>query len=87
MNFEQALKKELKEISNFLLEKNKAYGNSALEPIRIFSKASKLEQLYVRMDDKLSRIKRGQVDNEDVLTDLLGYLIIERLAKKYFIDK
>lgn len=86
MNFEQALKKELKEISNFLLEKNKAYGNSALEPIRIFSKASKLEQLYVRMDDKLSRIKRGQADNEDVFQDLLGYLIIERLAKKYFID-
>lgn len=87
MNFEQALKKELKEISNFLLEKNKAYGNSALEPVRIFSKASKVEQLYVRMDDKLSRIKRGQADNEDVFQDLLGYLIIERLAKKYFIDK
>lgn len=86
MNFEQALKKELKEISNFLLEKNKAYGNSALEPVRIFSKVSKLEQLYVRMDDKLSRIKRGQADNEDVFQDLLGYLIIERLAKKYFID-
>lgn len=87
MNFEKALKKELKEIYTFLVGKNKAYGNSALEPIRVFSKASKLEQLYVRMDDKLSRIQRGQADNEDVFQDLLGYLIIERLAKKYFIDK
>lgn len=38
-----------------LLAKNAAYGNSALEPVRIFSKADPTEQIRVRIDDKLSR--------------------------------
>lgn len=65
-----------------LLEKNRAYGNSALEPVRIFSKADPMEQIRVRLDDKLSRIAKGQDAGEDVELDLLGYLILLRVARK-----
>ncbi len=70
------------EMSDFLIEKNRRYGNSALEPCRIFSKADSLEQLRVRIDDKLNRIKTGTVDNEDSVKDLTGYLILYMVAQR-----
>jgi hypothetical protein len=65
-----------------LIEKNRAYGNSALKPVRIFSRASSEEQLLVRIDDKLSRLARGSAAGEDVVADLIGYLILLRLARR-----
>lgn len=67
-----------------LLEKNRKYGNSALEPRRIFSKASAIEQICVRIDDKLSRIANGNgfLGDEDTTQDLLGYLILLRVARR-----
>ena len=50
---------------------------------RIFSKASPLEQINVRIDDKLSRIKNQQEDeDEDVEKDMVGYLILKMVCKK-----
>lgn len=71
------------EIKKLLLEKNLKYGDAAVNPIRIFSNSPNLEQIEVRIDDKLSRIK-NQPDNEDedVILDLIGYLILYRVAKK-----
>jgi len=70
-------------LAELLISKNKKYGNSALEPIRIFSSSTNKEQLLVRIDDKLSRIKNQNIeDDEDVLEDLLGYLILLKLALK-----
>ena len=70
------------ELKAMLLEKNRKYGNSALEPARIFSKASAVEQILVRIDDKLNRIKNRQNDeDEDVIMDLAGYLILLMVAK------
>jgi hypothetical protein len=69
------------EVLNLLLAKNAAYGNSALDPVRILSKSDPIEQLKVRIDDKLSRIKRGNgYGDEDAILDLLGYLIMLRIA-------
>ena len=65
-----------------LLAKNAAYGNSALEPVRVFSKADPEEQIRVRLDDKLSRLARGSAAGEDVEQDLLGYLILLRVQRK-----
>lgn len=70
-------------IKHLLLTKNKKYGDSALKPTRIFSQASTKEQLLVRIDDKLSRISRGVgllASDEDVLDDLIGYLILLKIA-------
>lgn len=69
-------------VKEILIEKNRKYGNSALDPVRVFSKASPDEQILVRMDDKLSRIRNRQNDDdEDPFVDLLGYLILY-LAQK-----
>lgn len=66
-----------------LIEKNRKYGDSALNPARIFSKASNIEQLKVRLDDKLSRIKNAQDDeDEDVIADLIGYLVLLTIARE-----
>jgi hypothetical protein len=70
------------DVKRMLLEKNQAYGNSALEPLRIFSRADPVEQLNVRIDDKLSRIARGQeFAGDDTELDLIGYLILRRVAR------
>lgn len=70
------------ELKALLLEKNRKYGNSALEPKRCFSKASAQEQILIRMDDKLSRIQNRQNDeDEDVFMDLAGYLILYLVAR------
>jgi hypothetical protein len=64
-------------LKELLLEKNRAYGNSALDPVRIFSKASAEEQLLVRIDDKLSRLVRGhEYPGDDTIKDLAGYLVL-----------
>lgn len=71
-------------IKKLLLDKNAKYGNSALNPVRVFSKADNVEQLLVRIDDKLSRIARGagmKATDEDTLNDLIGYLILLKIAK------
>ena len=72
---------ECEAVSKMLQEKNAAYGNSAIEPIRVFSKASPVEQLLVRADDKLARI-RNQTTDEDAVADLIGYLILLRIAQR-----
>ena len=68
-------------IKELLLEKNEKYGNSALEPLGVFSKLSAKEGLLVRIDDKLKRIKNGSLDkdDEDVINDLIGYLVLLKI--------
>jgi hypothetical protein len=83
LNFEQKVTEVLEELKALLIAKNKKYGNSALEPVRVFSKASPQEQLLVRIDDKLSRIANQQDnEDEDVVTDLLGYLVLLKMAER-----
>lgn len=73
----------VKELATFLIEKNKKYGNSAIQPKRIFSRSSPIEQINVRIDDKLSRIANRQTnEDEDPELDLLGYLILKRVYHK-----
>lgn len=72
-------------IKCLLLDKNAKYGDSALNPTRIFSKMNQIEQLYVRIDDKLSRIAKGAgllATDEDVIDDLIGYLVLLKIALK-----
>ena len=79
--FEERVKEILTAIEEMLIEKNRKYGNSALEPARVFSSADPVEQIKVRIDDKLSRIKNQQSDeDEDVINDLIGYLVLLKIA-------
>lgn len=71
------------EITQLLLTKNRRYGDSALNPTRIYSQADPVEQLKIRIDDKLSRIISNQTDeDEDVDIDLIGYLYLLVIAKR-----
>jgi hypothetical protein len=77
------IEKVSKQVSDLLISKNKSYGDSALHPTRVFSKADNVEQLLVRIDDKLSRIQNGHAwpgDND--IDDLIGYLILLKIAKE-----
>ena len=79
--FEKQVDEVCGKLAAMLKQKNRSYGNSALDPVRIFSKATPVEQILVRLDDKLSRLKRG--DNrfqEDTINDLLGYLVLLVIA-------
>jgi hypothetical protein len=70
-------------IAELLLEKNRHYGDSALNPVRIFSRCGPVEQINVRIDDKLSRIATSEADDpEDAELDLIGYLILKRVAMR-----
>lgn len=80
---ESAIIDECNKLVKLLIDKNRAYGNSALDPVRTFSKADNIEQLKVRIDDKLSRFMRGKEymgDND--IDDLMGYLILLKIAVK-----
>ena len=71
------------DIKELLIHKNRKYGNSALKPCRVFSKSSAVEQLLVRIDDKLNRIMQGAgllEDDEDVINDLIGYLVLLKIG-------
>jgi hypothetical protein len=78
-NFELNVRRITDQIADLLIAKNKQYSNSALDPIRVFSKADRMEQLRVRADDKLSRIRNGDT-SEDAVLDLCGYLILMKIA-------
>jgi len=68
--------------SKFLIEKNKRYGNSALKPLDVFgshisdSNSPALNNMFVRLDDKLSRIKNSDLLRKNDIADLVGYLIL-----------
>jgi hypothetical protein len=73
------IREKCEEIKKMLLAKNKQYGDSVINPIRIFSKADSKEQVRVRIDDKVNRLLQGNDSIEsdlDIYHDLVGYLIL-----------
>lgn len=82
-NTQQEIVEECNAIAEMLCDKNRKYGDSALNPVRVFSRCNALEQINVRLDDKLSRLQSAQGDDtEDAELDLIGYLILKRIAKR-----
>ena len=84
MDTQERIKAICEEISDLLCMKNEAYGDSAISPIAVFGEADPLKALGCRIDDKLSRIRnRGVQDNtEDTLDDLIGYLVLYKIARE-----
>jgi len=81
---EELIKEVGREIVMLLIEKNKAYGDTANHPPQIFSKLSAREGILARIDDKLSRIKNKGLNDltEDSVADLIGYLILYKVQVK-----
>ena len=82
MNTEKIIKEVITEVKELLIEKNRAYGDSAINPSNIFSNGDALDSLGARIDDKLMRIKNTGITDktEDTLIDLIGYLVLYKVA-------
>ena len=68
-------------VAHLLREKNEKYGDSALDPMRLFYKGGDdaADMIRIRIDDKLSRLARGSEGIEtdlDIYHDLIGYLAL-----------
>ena len=84
IKFQNDLDTLLTNIGNLLKSKNEAYGNTSLNPPKIFSKLDSTEAICARIDDKIMRIKnKGLVSaTEDTVTDLIGYLLLLKMSMK-----
>jgi len=84
MNSKERIKQVTDRVCAMLQEKNEAYGDSALNPVNIFSKGGASQSLRARIDDKLSRIKNVGINDEteDTLFDLCGYLVLLIIAEE-----
>lgn len=82
VTFADQVREVLAGVETMLIAKNAAYGDAALNPVRIFSRADAGEQIRVRIDDKLSRLARGAAAGEDQVDDLLGYLVLLKIYER-----
>jgi hypothetical protein len=82
MTIPELIDLECQNLAEMLKAKNRAYGNSFVDPVRIFSRVSPEEGLRIRIDDKLSRIARGNDAGEDTVLDLIGYLVLLRVLHR-----
>lgn len=63
-------------LKSLVIYKNEKYGNSALEPLGIFSKNSSTNSILIRLDDKLQRIKNANELRKNDVCDIMGYLCL-----------
>lgn len=70
------IKTVMESLNRFLIAKNKNYGNSALKPLKVFSKVEPTNGICVRMDDKISRISNATELRKNDIVDLTGYLVL-----------
>ena len=69
------------DIAEMLIRKNISYGDSALSPVRIFAQSDNVEQIKIRIDDKINRVKNNQgFAGDNDIDDLIGYLILLKIA-------
>ena len=82
MNTKDKIKLKCQEIEDLLIQKNDAYGDSALNPVGIFSSLKASEAIRIRLDDKLKRIANVGLNDEteDTLLDCAGYMVLLMIA-------
>ena len=71
-------------MAKLVTEKNKLYGDSALEPVRLFAHDIRPgDAIRIRLDDKLARIRNsGELRKNDV-ADLMGYLCLLCISEEW----
>jgi hypothetical protein len=71
------IRRVIKSMEHLLIEKNRRYGDAALNPKNVFSKLPAGEAIKIRLDDKLGRIvANGGEPRKNDFSDLIGYLIL-----------
>lgn len=77
------IKRKFDSIRDLVLEKNRLYGDAALNPYSVFSKISPADRLRSRIDEKISRYRNHKAgDLESPLVDLVGCLVLLILAEE-----
>lgn len=71
---QQKIDKLFFNFSEFLKEKNKRYGDAAMNHLKIFSKHDSSEALYTRIDEKLQRIMNAEELKKNDCSDVMGYI-------------
>ena len=72
----QLIEDTLQSLTELLQEKNKRYGNAALNPLGIFNKNNAIDSILIRLDDKLQRVKNSDILHKNDIADLMGYLTL-----------
>lgn len=60
-------------MQTLLLEKNKRYGDAAINPTNTFSKLSGQDSIKIRLDDKLKRVQTSNETRVNDVCDIIGY--------------
>lgn len=74
----------LNSVSEVLIEKNRKYGNAALEPIGLFYKGNSTTSITIRIDDKISRVRNADELRKNDMFDLLGYSLLLGISQNYW---
>lgn len=74
----------LNSVAKVLIEKNRKYGNAALEPIGLFYKGDNTTSIIIRIDDKISRVKNAEELRKNDMFDLLGYGLLLSISQNYW---
>ena len=82
-------------MKDLLLYKNEKYGDSAINPIGVFTKHLKhvpenTASILVRLDDKLPRVRNSDLLRTNDISDIIGYctlLLISLGTTKEDIEK
>lgn len=72
-----------KNFSEFLKEKNRRYGDSALNAVKIFSKLEPDNQICIRLDDKINRVINAKEIKKNDVCDILGYIELLCIQKNW----
>ena len=91
-NTQELIATVAKNLGELVVEKNKRYGDSALNPLKIFSKHTRtlpptltaevlneiqsFNQILTRLDDKLKRVQNGEELLKNDVADIMGYLVL-----------
>ena len=62
-------------MKNLLLYKNRKYGDSAINPKKVFYKGDSTNSILIRLDDKIGRVMSNPDDKPRVndVADIIGY--------------
>ena len=89
METKEKINRVTSSLNELLAIKNARYGDSALNPIGIFTKhmskenTTALNLILTRLDDKLQRIKNADVLRKNDVVDLMGYCTLLCCAKDW----
>lgn len=85
---QKKIKEICDEIGKLLIDKNKKYGNSALEPKNIFYKGNAENSILIRLDDKIGRIINSNdgIRTNDIV-DIIGYLVLLLISKNINLEE